>query len=187
MRWGRILITVALIPVGLRAFGHEYGQVPLLSGINLAIHEFGHMLFQPFGIPILGDTMVILGGSLSQVMFPLIFVGYFLYGKKEHRDTHAATICLWWASMNVLSVAVYAADARARQLMLITGATGEDDPDSHDFFNLFAQWGVLNRDTIYAGRLRALAFLMFATSVVIGLWAASRSRSEPRTTDESAA
>jgi hypothetical protein len=172
IRWGRILLTVVLIPIGMSAFRDEYGMVPLLSGIDLAIHEFGHMLFMPFGIPILGDTMVILGGSLTQVALPLVFVWYFLYGKKEHRDLHAAMVCLWWTSMNLLSVAIYAADARAGTLMLITGATGEDDPDSHDFYNLFSQWGVLNRDTIYAGRLRALAALMFFASIVIGLWAA---------------
>jgi hypothetical protein len=153
----------------MSAFRDEYGMVPLLSGIDLAIHEFGHILFSPFG-----DTLTILGGSLTQVALPLVFVWYFLYGKKEHRDLHAAMICLWWTSMNLLSVAIYAADARAGKLMLITGATGEDDPDSHDFYNLFAQWGVLNRDTIYGGRLRALAALMFFASIVIGLWAALR-------------
>ena len=167
IRWARIILTVALIPIGLGAFRDEYGMVPLLSDINLAIHEFGHVLFMPFG-----ETMTILGGSLTQVLLPLVFVWYFRWGKKEHRDPHAAMICLWWTSMNVLSVAIYAADARAGQLMLITGATGEDDPGSHDFYNLFAQWGVLNRDTVYAGRLRSLAWLMFAISIGVGLWAA---------------
>ena len=165
----------------MKAFGDEYAQVPLLNGIDLAIHEFGHNLFMPFGIPLFGETMVILGGALTQVMVPLVFVWYFLYGKKEHRDTHAAMVCLWWTSMNVLSVAVYMADARARKLMLITGATGEDDPEGHDFYNLFSQWGVLNRDTIYARRMRALAWLMFLASIVVGLWAAWRSRLENHT------
>lgn len=141
-------------------------MVPLLSGINLAIHETGHYVFMPFG-----EMMMFLGGSLFQVLVPLVFVWYFLFGKLEHRDTHASMVCLWWASVNVLSVSIYVADARARQLMLISGATGEDDPDGHDFFNLFLMWRVLNRDTIYAGRLRALAWLMFAVSIGVGLWA----------------
>src|SRR3989442_4933950 len=72
LRWGRILITLVLIPVGISAFKDEYAQVPLLSGIDLAIHEFGHMLFMPFGVPILGETMVILGGALTQVALPLV-------------------------------------------------------------------------------------------------------------------
>lgn len=175
LRWARILLTLALIPLGLNAFKHEYGHVPILGDIDAAVHEFGHVLFMPFGIPILGDTMVILGGSLTQVAFPLIFVAYFLFGKREHRDLHAAMMCLWWTSMNVLGVAVYAADARARQLMLISGATGQEDDSGHDFYNLFSQWGVLNRDTIYAGRMRTIAGLVFFASIMIGLWGAWRS------------
>ena len=169
-RWFRLALTLLLIPLGMKAFGSEYGEVPILSGINLAIHEFGHMLFMPFGIPVLGETMVILGGSLFQITFPLIFVGYFLYGPKQHRDPHAATVCLWWAAINVLSVAIYVADARARELILISGATGQED-DGHDWYNLLSQWGVLSRDTIYASRLRGLAWFMFAVSVVAGIWA----------------
>jgi hypothetical protein len=169
----RFGITLALVPLGMKAFGDEYGYIPLLSDIDLAIHEFGHMLFMPFGIPVLGDTMVILGGSLTQVMLPLIFVSYFLWGRKEHRDPHAAMVCLWWSAINMLSVSIYAADARARELMLISGATGQED-DGHDWYNLFSRWGVLSRDHVYAGHMRRTAWLMFGVSVVLGLVAAVR-------------
>ena len=47
------------------AFYNEYGYIPRLSDIGLAIHEFGHMLFMPFGIWFLGLSMLILGGSLA--------------------------------------------------------------------------------------------------------------------------
>jgi hypothetical protein len=178
IRWARLMLTFLLIPVSMKAFGDEYGQVPLLSGINLAIHEFGHMLFMPFGIPVVGETGVILGGSVTQVALPMLFAGYFLFGKPEHRDLHAATICAWWTALNVLSVAIYAGDARAGKLMLITGATGEDDPGSHDFYNLFARWGVLNRDAIYAGRLKAVAGLLCIGAIMVGMWAAYNSGRE---------
>jgi hypothetical protein len=175
VQWARIGLTLLLIALGISAFKDEYGVVPLISDIDLAVHEFGHMLFMPFGIPFLGRTMVIAGGAVTQIAFPLIFVGYFLFNKK-HRDVHAAMICLWWTSINVLDVSIYAADARARQLMLISGVTGQEDDSGHDFFNLFSQWGVLNRDTIYAGRMRTVAGTMFFTSIVIGLWAAWQGR-----------
>lgn len=160
-------LTLMLVPLGLSAFRSDEGWIPILSDINLAIHEFGHLLFIPFG-----ETGVIMGGSLTQIALPLVFVGYFLWGKREHRDRHAAMVCLWWTAINLVSVAVYMADARAGKLMLITGSTGEDDPGTHDFYMLFAKWGVLNRDTIYAGRLEALAALVFGASVIGGLWAA---------------
>ena len=179
VRAARIGITLLLIPVSLSAFGSEYGQVPLLSGINVAVHEFGHYLFLPFG-----EMMNILGGSLFQVIFPLVFLWYFLYGKEQHRDKHAAMVCLWWCSINILSVAIYAADARAGQLMLLSGATGEDDPEGHDWRNLFSMWGVLNRDTVYAGRMRGVAALMCLGSIVACFWLAwnsgQRNSSSPR-------
>jgi hypothetical protein len=176
LRWARILLTVALIPLGLNAFRDELGSVPLVSDIDTAVHEFGHYLFMP-----LGDTMTILGGSLFQIAFPLVFVGYFLFGKQEHRDSHAAAVCLWWASVNVLSVSIYAADARARELMLLSGATGQDDDSGHDFYNLFSRWGVLQHDTLYAGELRKLAWAMFAVSIGAGLWTAWQSGRSPGT------
>ena len=54
--------------------------------------------------------------------------------------------------------------------MLISGATGQEDDSGHDFYNLFSQWGVLQRDTLYAGRLRAVAGVLFFISIVAGIW-----------------
>lgn len=170
IKWGRILVTLILIPVTRSAFMDPEGWLPGLSDINVAVHEFGHLLFMPFGIPILGETMVILGGSLLQFVFPLIFAGYFLFSKK-HRDVHAATVCVWWASINLLEVAVYTADARARDLTLINGLTGKES-DGHDWYNLLSQWGVLNRDLIYAARMRFVAGAMAFVSIFAGLAAA---------------
>jgi hypothetical protein len=85
-------------------------------------------------------------------------------------------VCLWWAAMNVLSVAIYVADARARELMLISGATGQED-DGHDWYNLLSQWGKLDRDTVYASRLKGCAGVLFAISILGGFWSIARSAS----------
>ncbi len=162
---------LALIPLSWNAFHDRYGEVPLLSGIDLAIHEFGHMLFMLFGIAFLGRTMVILGGSLTQVAVPLIFMLYFLRNRDGVRDLHAAMVCLWWTSMNLLSVAIYCADARAGVLMLVSGETGQES-DGHDWNNLLRIWGVLNKDTIIAGKMRGVAWLLCVVSIVAGLIAA---------------
>jgi hypothetical protein len=97
----RLAFAALLTWLAWGAFRDPYGNVPLVSDVSTAIHEFGHMLFMPFGIPILGRTMVILGGSLTEVAFPLLFVGYFLRKREDgrRRDVFAAMVCLWWSAI----------------------------------------------------------------------------------------
>lgn len=163
-RWARVVLTVILALLARSAFRDEYGYIPVLGDVDTAIHEFGHYLFMPFG-----RMMTILGGSLFQVLFPLIFMGYFLRPSK--RDVHAAMVCLWWVSMNLLGVAIYMADARAGQLMLLNGMTGQES-DAHDWWNLFTMWGQLPNDVRIASRVRALAGLSCVASIFIGIYAA---------------
>ena len=185
-RYGRLALVPALALLTWIAFHNEYGYVPLLSDINLAIHEFGHMLFMPFGIPVLGRTMVILGGSLTQVVFPLIFVVYFLRKGEDggHRDLLAAMVCLWWSAINLLDVAIYCADSRAGQLMLLDGSTGQES-DAHDWYNLLSQWGLLEHDTVIARWMRAIAWLACVVSIIVAFWSERVSWSRIGTQQES--
>ena len=80
-------------------------------------------------------------------------------------------VCLWWVSMNVLSVAIYVGDSRAGVLMLINGLTGQES-DAHDWNNLLTTWHALDKDALIAGRLRGAAWMLFAVSIVGGLIAA---------------
>jgi hypothetical protein len=171
VRWARTALSLALIPLSWHAFHDQYGEVPLLSGIDLAIHEFGHIFFMPFGIPFLDRPMVIFGASLQQPTVPLIFVLYFLRNRDGARDVHAAMVCLWWTSINVLSVAIYCNDARAGVLMLIDGSTGQES-EGHDWNNLLRIWGLLNKDTVIARGMRGVAWLLCVGSIVAGLIAA---------------
>ena len=169
-KYGRLALAVVLALLAWSAFRNEYGYIPLLSDIDLAIHEFGHMLFMPFGIQFLGNTMMILGGSLTQVAFPLIFFGYFLRKHDDApRDLFAAMVCLWWSGINLLSVAIYCADSRAGQLMLIDGSTGQES-DGHDWNNLLTRWGLLQHDTGIARGMRAIAWLVCVGSIIIAVW-----------------
>jgi hypothetical protein len=163
-RWARVILTLVLALIARVAWKNEYGYIPLIGDVDTAIHEFGHYLFMPFG-----RMMTILGGSLFQILFPLIFMGYFLRPAK--RDVHAAMVCLWWASINMLGVAIYMADARAGKLMLLDGATGQES-DGHDWANLFMMWGRLGHDTIIAGRMRGVATLACWASIIVGCYAA---------------
>ena len=172
-RYARLVLAVALAWLAFSAFHGDDGYVPLLGDIDLAIHEFGHMLFMPFGIPFLGRTMVILGGSLTQVAFPLLFVGYFLRKREDgrRRDAFAAMVCLWWSSINLLDVAIYCADSRAGELMLLDGLTGKES-DGHDWNNLLTGWGLLEQDTVIARWMRAIAALVCMASLAVAVWSA---------------
>ena len=180
-RYARLALAAVLAWLAWVAFRDELGYVPLLSDIDLAIHEFGHMLFMPFGIQFLGSTMMILGGSLTQVALPLIFFGYFMrkQGDGRRRDLFAAMVCLWWSGINLLSVAIYCADSHAGQLMLIDGSTGQES-DGHDWNNLLTRWGLLEHDTAIARWMRAIAWLVCVASVIVAVWSElQRPREQP--------
>ena len=186
-RYARLALAAVLTWLAWVAFRDDFGYVPLLSDIDLAIHEFGHMLFMPFGIQFLGSTMVILGGSLTQVAFPLLFFGYFMrkQGDGRRRDLFAAMVCLWWSGINLLSVAIYCADSRAGQLMLLDGMTGQES-DGHDWNNLLTRWGLLQQDTLIARYMRAIAGLVCVASLVVAFWSELQlPREQPGETSES--
>jgi hypothetical protein len=181
--YARLALCALLTWLTWIAFHNEYGYIPLVVDVSTAVHEFGHVLFMPFGIPILGDTMVILGGSLTEVAFPLLFVGYFLRKGDDgrRRDVFASMVCLWWSGIGMLGTAIYCADSRAGRLMLLDGLTGQES-DGHDWYNLLSRWGLLEQDTHIARWMRMIAWLMCVGSVGIAtLSALQQRREEPAT------
>jgi hypothetical protein len=108
----------------------------LLDDVDLAIHEAGHVLFQGFG-----DPAYTVGGSLFQVIVPLVFVGYFL----RSRQRFAAAVVMAWAGVSLLNVARYIADSRVQALPLLGGENAV-----HDWWFLLTEWDLLPRDTAIA-------------------------------------
>jgi len=128
-----------------------------LHNANLAFHEFGHVFFSPFG-----RFMTILGGSLFQVMLPLILLGVFVI---KQRDNFGGAICLWWCGQNFIDVSPYIADAEYRVLPLIRGM----DESAHDWGNLLSMTDSLHSAQALATTAFVLGALIMATSM---LWAA---------------
>ncbi|MFC5472679.1 hypothetical protein [Paraherbaspirillum soli] len=95
-----------------------------LHNVILPFHEFGHVLFLPFG-----RFMTILGGSLFQVLMPLGLMAVFVM---KQRDNFAASVTLWWSGQSFIDLSPYIADAVERSLPLVGGG-GEE---SHDWGNL---------------------------------------------------
>ncbi|MBH0202266.1 MAG: zinc ribbon domain-containing protein [Nitrospira sp.] len=127
--WGWKFITTPLET--------NYTGESFLHLINLPFHEAGHVIFRPFG-----RFMTILGGTLGQILMPLICLGTFLL---KTRDPFGAAVALWWTAESLMDIAPYINDARALDLMLIGGVTGKET-DGHDWNNILTMLGLLEWD-----------------------------------------
>lgn len=106
-----------------------------LDYVNLAFHEAGHLLFSAFG-----STLHVLGGTLGQLLVPLLLAGWFVV--REERP-FAAAACVWWTGESLVNVARYMADARDLQLPLVGGG-------DHDWNELFYRFGLLSEPSVAA-------------------------------------
>ena len=151
----RRLFSLALLVYGGYDLAHP-GRGSLLAGVDLAIHETGHLVFAPFG-----EFVGFAGGTLFQLIMPALFVVYFV----RRGDRHAASAALWWVGQNCGHVATYIADARAQELPLVGG--GE-----HDWTYLLGTLNILGYDSRIAHAVRALGFVLVLAAVAWGLAAA---------------
>lgn len=151
-RWGLL--------AGLAAYGFVTLRSPgtwrLLDGVDLAIHETGHLVFAPFG-----EYLAVLGGTLLQLLFPLAFVVHFL----RRREPFAAAVALWWLAQSFWNVSVYVGDARAQELPLVGG--GE-----HDWAYLLGEAGRLHQDRAIARLVHAVGALLYMAALALGALAA---------------
>ncbi len=131
-------------------------QGSFLDNVDLPIHETGHLIFR-----ILGEFMGIAGGSLFQVIFPAVFVGYFIWQK----SFYSAAIVLLWVGQSILNVWVYAADAVVMQLVLTSGFTGSEG-SFHDWNYLLTTTGLINSTKTVAGIIR---FIGTVTIIIAGV------------------
>lgn len=158
--WGRVclLVLFALWGAYFIFSGVDWEAIggSFLHSINLPFHEFGHVLFSPFG-----RFMAVLGGSLFQVMMPLIALLSF---SLQMKDNFAAAIMLWWAGQNMIDVSPYIADAKYRSIPLIRGL-GED---YHDWGNLLSMLDMVDSAHTIANSV----FICGAITIIFALfWA----------------
>jgi hypothetical protein len=106
--------------------------------------------------------MSVAGGSLAQILLPIAAGALML----RHRDYFGATITGLWLSASLSNMAVYVADARARELTLL--GFGEDP--LHDWAYLLSSVGLLHADTTVARLVRLVAFVVLALATVAGGW-----------------
>jgi hypothetical protein len=126
----------------------------------LVFHEAGHVVFR-----LLGEWMGVLGGSLSQLLMPLILAGALLV---KNQDPFGAAIGTWLAGVSLLDLAPYMYDALHPQLMLLSGMTGEQG--GHDWIYLFSSLDLLARAQRIGAAVHTLGALVVLLSLAWGAW-----------------
>lgn len=133
----------------------------LIDGVNLVIHEAGHIVFMPFG-----QFMMIAGGSLLQLIIPSIFAFYFY-----HRgQSYSSALVLLWVGESLLNVSVYAGDAVEMQLPLLGGKDS-----MHDWNYLLDELNWLSHTPEIAKALYAASALLIIGATAWAIITALRS------------
>ncbi|MEK6280113.1 MAG: hypothetical protein AABN95_07135 [Acidobacteriota bacterium] len=127
-------------------------QWHLIDGVNLVIHEAGHLIFSPFG-----EFMTIAGGSLFQVIMPALFVGYFWY----HGKYYSAAFLLFWVGQSILNVSVYAGDSLTLELPLLGGQDA-----THDWHFLLNSLNLLQSTATIAGAIRLIGTVTILVAIL---------------------
>jgi hypothetical protein len=152
----RAILLAYLVYADIR-FLRDPMSSTLFSGITLAFHEMGHLLFS-FAGHFIGSLM----GSGMQILIPIIVIVVFY----RQDDYFGMAVGGFWLSFSMFELATYVGDARAMELPLV-GFT--DDPE-HDWYYLLSTTGLLNFDTTLAFLLRAGATLIGLASLAFAVW-----------------
>ena len=160
---GRAFVFLIVLIWGFKFIFHSvesnYAGESFMHNISLPFHEAGHLIFAIFG-----DFMGVLGGTLLQIIIPLVCLGAFL----RRADTFSASIALWWAGQNFIDAAPYINDARRQELMLLGGVTGQDVPGYHDWNNILGRLGLLKLDHFLANTSHYFGILLMLASFTWG-------------------
>jgi len=154
-RW--VLSAVAIVMLGWSSAATG-AMVPLLAGVDLGIHEFGHL--------VMGWAPWIIGvfaGSFFQVAAPLGLSAYFGFARRE---VWAAGPLMAWAGVSLRNVAVYIADAPYQRLELWGG-----DNVVHDWAQLLAGKPMQHAEQI-AWCANSLGWGLVAGGLALVAWAA---------------
>lgn len=155
--WGRGLLLLILTLIFWR-YLTEPSYRSIFNGLNLVIHEAGHAAFSYFG-----EWISVAGGTVFQLGLPLL-AGIIFY---RQGDVFAVTVALFWLGTNAVEVGIYAADARARALPLVSPSTAEP---IHDWYYMLARAGLLRLDLLIGGLFRAGGLAAMGLALATGGW-----------------
>lgn len=164
--YGRVLVFIGIVIWGWQFINMDFINNPDAIGssfmhrINLIFHEAGHIIFTP-----LGWFMTKLGGTLGQLLMPLIVMLTFLF---RNKNSFGASIGLWWLGQSFMDCAPYIDDALDRKLVLLGGFTGADKPGSHDWTNILSEFDSIDKHREIATTFDTTGTILMILALVWG-------------------
>jgi len=153
--WWRIFFVAGAAYYFYDKFFFEYKD-SIFQFILFGIHEFGHELFRPLGM-----FMGVAGGTILQVLAPIIFMVAFL----KKRDFFAASIMFAWLGDSIMYSAWYCSTADPSQPIILNPFGKEG---LHDFLYLLRALGLLGWTRQVAALMRFTAYASYFISVAWG-------------------
>jgi hypothetical protein len=162
--WGHAAVYAGLFLWGwwfiLADYRGEQLAGSFLHNVDLVFHEAGHFIFRPFG-----DFMTVLGGSLGQLLVPLVVALAFFV---KNRDNFGAAVGVWWLGQSFVDLSPYVYDASRLVLPLLGGGTGADRPGFHDWHNILRRFDLLWADWLVAKWTNRIGVALIVTFMVWG-------------------
>lgn len=163
-----LILTWKVLAQGLSL--PDAGVLAFIHGIDLVFHEAGHVIFG-----FCGEFLAVLGGSVTQVLMPVIATVAFL----RTRQWSSAAVTLFWTGQALTDVAIYAADGRANALPLLAEGL------IHDWNYILGRLGLLRsaesigRAIFVLGAFTMLVALLLLALDTLRCWNAPAAPPEP--------
>lgn len=142
-------------------WGHarDISHNTIVSGINLVMHEGGHLFFMWFGV----DFLTVAGGTLLQLTIPLLVAVVFF----RQQDHFGVAVALFWFGVSLAEVGPYAADARWQLLPLVSPFPGAP---LHDWHYLLSTLGLLANDQEIGRAFHLSGVVSMAAALALAVW-----------------
>lgn len=134
-----------------------------LDACHLVTHEWGHEIF---GILLPGHFMRVAGGTLFQLLVPLMLA----YGFAYRGQIPGIAFCVFMFFNSLINVGIYMADARSHALQLVApGATGDQDI-GHDWDYLLRAMNLYQHDMTLGRITRGIGWIGMAAVMLWLVW-----------------
>jgi hypothetical protein len=164
VRWGKLLYAVLFAAYFIYCARTPYAW-HIIDGANLLIHEAGHILFLPFG-----EFVSVLGGSILQLAVPAVFAISFFW------NLQFVDMCvmLLWLGESLVNVSIYAGDAVAHRLPLLS-----NDPAGHDWTYIFSHLNLLGQTDAISNMMNIAGIALLAIGAFGALYFSIFNRDAP--------